>query len=199
MQNIEHSRRIGMRIATGAARIWALGRFFFLLSIAGAVVPATAATTDVSPAGFIVSFTDEIKASPADAWKGIVQLPRWWSGEHTWSGNASNLSLDVTAGGCWCERWGNGESVRHGVVVLVRPGSALRIDASLGPLQELAVNGILTITTGAKDGRNFLRMTYRVSGNANAGLVELAPAVDSVLGTQYQRLKTLIETGKVGP
>jgi len=28
-------------------------------------------------------------------WKAIVQLPRWWNDVHTYSGKASNLSLDA--------------------------------------------------------------------------------------------------------
>jgi hypothetical protein len=198
-----------MHKAQGRERIenqiaWeALSRCGWIWLLLTAVVlfaaPAAAATKDVSPIGFISTFGNEINASPQDAWKSIVQLPRWWSGEHTWSGDAGNLSLDATAGGCWCERWGNGQSVQHGVVVLVQPGSVLRVNASLGPLQELAVNAVLTISVSEKDGKTFLRMTYRVSGNSNSDLVELAPAVDGVLGTQYQRLKALIETGKAGP
>jgi len=161
-------------------------------ALAGA---AAAATSDVSPAGFISTFREEVKATPEATWSAIQQLPRWWSGEHTYSGQASNLTLEPRAGGCWCERWGDGASVQHGTVILVQPGSVLRISAALGPLQELAVNGVLTLATGVNDGKTVLRLTYRVSGNPTANLDRLAPAVDQVLGAQYQRLKALAEAG----
>jgi hypothetical protein len=88
--------------------------------------------------------------------------------------------------------------VRHGTVILVQPGSVIRFDAALGPLQELAVQGILTIVTGVQDGKTMLRMTYRVAGNGEAALDQLAPPVDRVKGLQYRRLKALIETGRPG-
>ena len=158
--------------------------------------PAHAETSAVSPSGFLASFREEVKATPDDVWRAIVQLPQWWSNAHSWSGQAANMSLELRAGGCWCERWGDGHSAQHGQVVMVQPGRVLRLFASLGPLQELAVNGVLTIATGTQDGKTVLRLSYRVSGNADAGLDKLAPAVDRVLGAQYQRLKSLAETGR---
>jgi uncharacterized protein YndB with AHSA1/START domain len=167
-----------------------------LLALAALAAPAQAETSSVTPTGFTSSFREEVNAAPDDVWKAIVALPRWWSDQHTWSGQASNMTLELNAGGCWCERWGNGQSVQHGQVVLVQPGRVLRLNAGLGPLQELAVSGVLTIVTSAQDGKTFLRMTYRVAGNADAGLEKLAPTVDQVMGTQYRRLKSLAETGK---
>jgi uncharacterized protein YndB with AHSA1/START domain len=166
--------------------------------LALAALPAGADVAEVTPAGFTVSYREEIKATPDAAWKAIVALPSWWDGEHTYSGQAANLSVDAQAGGCWCERWGDGRSVRHGTVILVQPGSVIRFDAALGPLQELAVQGILTIVTGVQDGKTMLRMTYRVAGNDAAALDKLAPPVDRVIGLQYRRLKALIETGRPG-
>ena len=168
---------------------------FCALGMAVFGAPAAAETSNVSPTGFVSTFREEVKATTEDAWKATLQLPRWWSDAHTYSGKASNLSLDATAGGCWCERWGEGNSVQHGQVMLVQPGRVIRMNASLGPLQELAVNGVLTIVTSAQDGKTFLRMTYRVTGNADAGLDKLAPVVDQVIGAQYRRLKLLAETG----
>ena len=150
----------------------------------------------VSATGFTSNFRDELKASPDDVWKALVQLPRWWNASHTYSGQASNLTFDAHAGGCWCERWGNGQSVQHGTVVLAMPGKVLRVLGNLGPLQDLPVNGVLTFAITTQDGKTALRMTYRVAGPADAGLETLAPAVDRVIGEQYKRLKALIETGR---
>lgn len=167
-----------------------------LLALAAVVPPAAAEPSNVSPAGFTVQFREEIRATPEAAWKAIAALPSWWDDQHTYSGKAANLSVDVQAGGCWCERWADGQSVRHGTVILVQPGRAIRFDAALGPLQELAVQGILTLATGTQDGRTVLRLTYRVAGNEAAGLDKLAPPVDRVMGLQFRRLKALIETGR---
>jgi uncharacterized protein YndB with AHSA1/START domain len=167
-----------------------------VLLCAAVALPARAETSNVSPTGFVSSFREEAKATPDTVWRAIAELPRWWHDDHTWSGKASNMSLEPTAGGCWCERWGDGRSVQHGQVVLVQPGRVIRLNASLGPLQELAVNGVLTIVTSAQEGKTALRLTYRVSGNADAGLEKLASVVDQVLATQYKRLKALAETGQ---
>ena len=129
-----------------------------------------------------------------------MQLPRWWSDAHTWSGKAANLSLDAQAGGCWCERWddrGSAASVQHAQVLMVLPGRALRLRGNLGPLQALPVDGVLDIVTSAQDGKTMLRLSYRVGGPADAGLEQMASAVDRVLGEQFKRLKALVETGRV--
>lgn len=157
---------------------------------------ANAEAVNVSPTGFTSQYRDELKASGGEIWNALVQLPRWWNGSHTYSGQASNLSLDVQAGGCWCERWGDGQSVQHGTVVLALPGRVLRVLGNLGPLQDLPVSGVLTFAITTQDGKTTLRMTYRVAGPPDAGLEKLAPLVDRVMGEQYQRLKALAETGR---
>lgn len=174
-----------------------------LIGFLFAVQSAQADTTAVSSSGFTSSFRAEIKAAPAQAWGAVIQLPRWWNPSHTYSGNAANLSLDAQAGGCMCERWrdaaGASHSVQHALVVLAQEGRVLRLSGGLGPLQDMAVVGVLTIVTaagaGAEADKHFLRMTYRVAGGAEAGLDKLAPAVDGVIGEQFKRLKSLIETG----
>ena len=50
--------------------------------------PVWADPGNVTPHGFISIFRDEVKASPADLWQAVVQLPRWWSSQHTYSGQA---------------------------------------------------------------------------------------------------------------
>lgn len=157
---------------------------------------AWADVSDVSPTGFTSTHRQEVQASAATVWQAITQLPQWWSDQHTWSGKAANMQLELQAGGCWCERWGNGQSVMHGQVVLVQPGRLVRLNAALGPLQELGVNGVLTLITAEQEGKTVLRMTYRVSGAPQAGLEKLAPVVDRVMGEQYQRLKRMAETGQ---
>lgn len=153
-----------------------------------AAAPAAAELTAVSGTGFTSNFRTEVAAPPAGVWRAITQLPQWWSDEHTWSGKAGNMVLELHAGGCWCERWGDGQSVMHGQVLWVQPGRLLRLNAALGPLQELGVAGVFTLVTSAQDGKTFVRLTYRVSGAPEAGLDKLAPVVDKVLAEQFQRL-----------
>jgi uncharacterized protein YndB with AHSA1/START domain len=106
------------------------------------------------------------------------------------------MTLELRAGGCWCESWDGGQSVQHGQVLLAQPGRLIRLAAALGPLQELPARGVLTIVTSAQEGKTFLRMTYRVGGPPDIGLDKLAPVVDQVMGQQFRRLKSMIETGK---
>jgi uncharacterized protein YndB with AHSA1/START domain len=162
--------------------------------LAGAA--ANAEVIQVSPHGFTVQYREEVQATPVQTWAAIAQLPRWWNDGHTWSGKAANLSLDLTAGGCWCERWGEGQSVMHGQVLQVQPGRVLRVAAKLGPLLEMPMDGVFTLVTSAQDGKTMLRLSYRVGGPPDAALDKLAPAVDRVLGEQFKRLKLLAETGK---
>ena len=160
-----------------------------------ALAPARAEITQSGPSGFTSDFGEPVDASPEVVWKAVIALPTWWSGAHTYSGKASNLQLDARAGGCWCETW-NGGSVQHARVVLVLPGRVLRLHGGLGPLQDLPVEGVLNIAVGVRDGRTRLRMLYRVAGAADLGLEKLAAPVDGVMGTQFRRLKALIETGR---
>jgi len=168
-----------------------------LLVLAGAT--AHADTSDVSSSGFTITYAMVVDAEPQKVWQAFTQLPKWWNNAHSWSGQASNMTLDASADGCWCEQWtvgGAPASAVHGRVLLVLPGSALRLQAWLGPLQEQAAAGVLTFGTARRDGATRLRVTYRVAGAPEAGLDKLAPAVDGVIGEQAKRLKAFIETGK---
>jgi uncharacterized protein YndB with AHSA1/START domain len=125
-----------------------------------------------------------IDAPAAQAWESLIHPERWWPADHTWSGKRESLSIDATAGGCYCERWAGG-SAEHGSVIMAIPGKLLRLSAALGPLQEMAVSGVLTITLAAQDGVTVADVSYRVSGDAAHKLDELAPIVDQVLGQQF--------------
>lgn len=152
-----------------------------------------AEASQVTASGFVSTFREEVRATPEKVWKTIVQLPSWWDGRHTYSGQASNLRLEPRAGGCFCETWGDGNSVDHARVLLVQSGRVLRMQGAFGPLQDMAVQGVLTIVTSAQEGKTFLRMTYRVNGSAESGLDKMAKVVDEVLGVQYGRLKAAAE------
>ena len=172
-------------------------RRLFALALLALPVVVHAETSGVSATGFTVTFTREVSAPPEKLWAAITQVGAWWNSEHTWSGKASNMSIDLRASGCWCENW-DGGSVLHGTVAMIQPGRVLRFYSNLGPLQDRATSGVLTFAqSAAKDKAALtLKVTYKIAGPADAGLVELAPAVDRVIGEQVKRLVSFAETGK---
>ena len=151
-------------------------------------------TSDLSDTGFLVTYRFELAATPQKIFESVARIDQWWNPEHTWSGDARNLSLDPSPGGCFCERWKDG-AVQHARVVATLRDSLVRLEGSLGPLQALAVNGILSFAMKANGDKSLLVVTYRISGNAAAGLQKLAPAVDRVIGEQAGRLAAYVETG----
>ena len=170
-------------------------RLFAFAFTAAALIFTPASRAEVassSPSSFVIQTEVEIAAAPADVWRDLTQIDRWWNPAHTYSGNASNLRLDTRAGGCWCERWGNHQSVEHMRVVLVmeREGvRTLRMIGGLGPLQEMGITGVLTFTVAPFANGAKLTMTYRVSGDPSLHLDAIATPVDSVLMDQIARLR----------
>lgn len=162
--------------------------------LAGAV-NASAELSGVTPAGFTVSHRHEVKAAPQQVFEAIGRVDRWWDGEHTYSGNPAHLRLDLSAGGCFCERW-DGGSIVHAEVIYVGKDSVVRLQGGLGPLQELAVSGVLTFAAKTVEGKTVLTATYRVVGGADSGLEKWAGPVDRVIGEQVARLARYVDAGK---
>lgn len=149
-----------------------------------AALPAAAAVKQSAPDGFFVEHRLHIAATPAQAWATLAQPARWWPREHTWSGDPANLSLSLTLGGCFCERWPDG-GAEHGHVILLRRNELVRLSAALGPLQDMAVTGVLSIAIAPKDDGSEAVVTYRVSGTPAHALDKLATVVDQVIGLQF--------------
>ena len=168
-----------------------------LLLTATVAPPAHAETSGVTPSGFLVTHRLEVKASPQRVFDALGRIGRWWNVEHSYSGQGANLTLDLKAGGCFCERWAGG-SVLHAQVVFVdRTHHAVRLLGALGPLQERAVQGVLTFAAApAAGGKTMLTVTYRVTGPADVGLDKSAAAVDGVIGEAAKRLASFVESGK---
>jgi len=159
---------------------------------------STAASADVvksSQEGFVVRETAVVKAGRETVWAALVEPGRWWNKDHSWSGDAKNLTLEPRAGGCFCETLPGGGSAEHMRVVQAVPGSLLRLKGALGPLQSEALEGVLTVELKAVDGATSIEWTYVVGGYARFPLKEIAPAVDTVLGEQAGRLASLVERG----
>jgi hypothetical protein len=166
-----------------------------LLLAAGLHASAVSAPTEVSPTGFVVSLRHETSATPQGLYQALGRIEQWWNGSHSYSGKASNLSLPLQAGGCFCERWEQ-NSIEHARVVNAFENRLLRLSGALGPLQALAVEGVLSFAISEKDGRTTLEVTYRVAGPASAGLDRLAAPVDGVIAEQAKRLVSFAETGR---
>jgi uncharacterized protein YndB with AHSA1/START domain len=162
----------------------------------GLASPAGAAVVDAQRNGFEVREEAEVAAPPARVYAALGQIGQWWLGEHSYSGDARNLSLDLKAGGCFCERLKDGGSARHLGVILVQPNALVRLEGALGPLATTGGSGHLTITLIPKGAGTDVVLTYDFGGYAMDDMDQWAAPVDAVLGAQLGRLKRYIETGK---
>lgn len=165
------------------------------LAVSSLALPAAAEVTTVEAGGFQVKTVVEIAAPRADVWKALLQPGRWWNPQHSWSGEAKNLSLEARAGGCFCERWPSGEAM-HMLVWFVKPEAELRLWGALGPLSMQGAAGGLSVELQQAGPRSTkATLTYTVGGYLVGGAKTWAPIVDGVLLDQMQRLERAVETG----
>jgi uncharacterized protein YndB with AHSA1/START domain len=149
--------------------------------------------------GFVVESIVLAEASAATVYRDLTQVARWWDPKHTWSGSVKNLTLKPKAGGCFCEKLANGGSVQHARVVFAQPGKVLRLEGALGPLQDMAVSGVLTFALAPDGPGTRITMTYRVAGILTMDSAKLAPLVDQVMSVQLGRLGAFASGRPVGP
>jgi len=166
-----------------------------LFSLGGA---AGAAVVHAAPGGFELKQVVHISAPATRVYAALIQPAKWWNSQHTYSGNAANLSLDARPGGCFCEALPNGGAVQHLVVVNVQPNEALELRGALGPFHARGVDGVLAFElTPAGDGVD-LTMTNDLGGYMSEGMDSWAPKADGMLAEQLARLKRYVETGAPG-
>jgi uncharacterized protein YndB with AHSA1/START domain len=165
------------------------------LTCAAALTTAAVAgeVIDRGAGGFTLRTTAQIAAAPDRVFRALVDVGSWWSKEHTYTGDATNMSIVAQPGGCFCERLPTGGGIEHGRVVYVAPGSLLRLDTALGPLQELGVTGSMTWQIAPNGQGSRVTMTYAVGGYMPGGLDKLADPVDKVLAEQVALLKAHVE------
>lgn len=178
-----------------------LSKYLTALAVPAAVISASAAhakVIDQSEIGFTVAHTAQVAASPEDVWTMLRMPQKWWSSEHSWSGDAANFWLDSQAGGCFCEklpdptgatRPGGGPgpgmgSVQHARILFARPNEMMRLSGAFGPLQGEALTGTLTIQIKKTPTGSALRFDYVVGGYMRFKVTDIAPAVDKVIGAQ---------------
>ena len=165
--------------------------------------PARAEVVATGNNGFVVRVTAEVTAKPADAWKTMTSPAQWWSSQHTFSGDAANLTLDPVVGGCFCETLPRPDDapatqkpggVQHMRVIYVEPPRAMRLVGALGPLQSEALAATMTMTIKPTDKGSRILFEYVAGGFMRYKVEEIAPAVDRMLAGQITSL-----AGKLGP
>ena len=156
---------------------------------------ASADVVDTAPGGFTVKIVAEVAAPPARVYQALTdRIGSWWDKDHTYSGDAANLSIDAGPGGCFCERLPGGGGVSHMTVIYAEPGKMLRLSGGLGPLQDLAVAGVMSWKLSEAAGKTTIEVTYKVSGYlpGPGGVGGLAAPVDAVLSAQVRRLAQFV-------
>jgi uncharacterized protein YndB with AHSA1/START domain len=164
------------------------GLFALLVASTGLLGEAQANVVAAAAEGFTIVIETDVAVPPDVAYQKFVNGPAlWWEDQHTYSGKAAHMTLDPRAGGCFCEQIDGGGSVSHGTVLYADPGNALRLATALGPLQEMAVVGTLSVAFAPRPEGTHLTLTYRVYGGFTSDAVELSKLVDAVIATQVQR------------
>lgn len=168
-----------------------------------APMPAMADVVDEEGSAFVTRETRVVEATPREAWMALISPAGWWSDDHTWSGDAANMTLTPQAGGCFCERIPEVEteetvglegSVQHMVVVYAAPDKALRLRGALGPLQSEAVTGVLTVAFEEVEQGTSITFEYVVSGYMRYEVPTISKAVDGVMTAQLDGLAALLGT-----
>lgn len=145
---------------------------------------AQAEVKDSSPTGFTIENTQVVPVDAMTAWNALVNdVGRWWPKDHTWWGDASKLSIQARAGGCFCEING-AQQAWHMTVTFVDPGKTLRMTGGLGPLQAMGVSGALEWRLKPAEGGTRITLYYRAGGYTPDDLSKFVPVIDKVQGLQ---------------
>jgi uncharacterized protein YndB with AHSA1/START domain len=161
---------------------------------------ANAEILDSTAGGFTVRTTLDIKAPPGDVYRKLIhEIGDWWDPAHTFSGDAHNLRIEDRPGGCMCEKLPNDGFSRHLEVITMAPGKQIVLAGAIGPMQTVAATGSLQIQFTPADGGTKLEITYAVTGYLPKGMNTWAAPLDMVLGQQFTRLKSYVETGHAAP
>ena len=155
----------------------------------GASAPVSAEVVSASDNGFEVREAVTLVVPPEDAFVSFEDIGSWWDPQHTYSGKSENLSLNLSPGGCFCERFPKGGGIEHLRVTYVEPGSRVVLSGSLGPLLYEATSGVMDVQVKKVAGGAQMILDYKVAGFAKGGAAKLAPAVDQVLAEQLKRYR----------
>jgi hypothetical protein len=149
---------------------------------------ADAAIVDSTRLGFTVKHEKNMSVDPMTLHNIFCkEIGQWWDPEHTWSGKSENLYIQVYPGGAFGEQMESGKAVRHMSVIYLDPGKVFRMQGALGPLQQYAVTGIMTLEFKRNGDSTHVSLTYTVGGYIPGGASKFAAVVDQVLDSQFQR------------
>ena len=162
-----------------------------LLLSAFLAAPAVAEVKSASGNSFSIEHKAVVPVAPARLFASFGEVGRWWNPEHSYSGKAGNLTMDLRAGGCFCEKLPGGGGIEHLRIVYVDPGKRVVLTGALGPLLYEAVNGVMDVQIKPSGPGSELTLSYKATGFAGGGADKLAPVVDRVVGEQVQRLAGL--------
>jgi hypothetical protein len=164
-------------------------KYLVAFGLLAASAPAAADVVSASPNGFEVRHTVNLVVRPEVAFQAFANVAGWWNPDHTYSGSSANLSLALTPGGCFCERFPKGGGIEHLRVTYVQPGERMLLTGSLGPLLYEATSGVLDVQVKRTGGGSQLTLSYRAAGFYKGGADKLAPIVDQVLAEQMRRYR----------
>lgn len=161
--------------------------FWMTVAVLACTTSAMAEVITAAPSHYTLKHKAPSSMPPSELWDRLTQPASWWHPDHTYSGDAANLTLRLEVGGLWEENW-NGSSVLHGTVLHVVPGSKLQINAPFGPLKDIGVTVIWTIDIEAKGTGSMVTFTEVANGSNYSKLDELSGAVDYVKAEAIRRL-----------
>jgi hypothetical protein len=175
-------------------------RLCLILVTSLALAQAHADVKDATASGFTIENTAHVPADTMTAWKALVDdVGRWWPRDHTWWGNASELTIEPRGGGCFCERNGEQQAL-HLFVTFADPGKLLRMTGGLGPLQGMGLHGVLEVRLApAEDGGTTITMFYRAGGYTPDDLSQFAAVVDQVQSQQLGGLADYLRRNHAAP
>ena len=153
---------------------------------------ALAEVTAKGETGFNLKISRAVPVEPAAAYNQFLKVDEWWIKGHTWFGSAENLSIDASAGGCFCEIDGE-RQVHHMLVTFVDPSQEIKLTGGLGPLQMMGVHGGMSWRFETAGTGTEIVLSYNVSGFAPGGLLDLAEVVDAILTAQLEALIAQLE------
>ena len=164
-----------------------------LMLLAASTLAATAQAEilESSDSHFVLRHEATSALSADTLWERLIEPSTWWESDHTFSGDAANLTLEVVAGGHWREDW-DGNSVAHGRVLTVLKGRILTMEAPFGPLQAMGAYSVWTITiTPNDDGTSTVAFDETAIAPPGEDMPAMAEAVNLV--------KSVAIVGLAGP
>ena len=156
-----------------------------VVAVLAAASPAAAEIVSRSENAVTMRFAAPTRIDGVRASGSLEALPLWWDGDHSYTGDAANLSLDLAPGGCWCERMPDGTDFDHGRTVSAEDGRIL-FHAPFGPLRGKATRADLTVAW-AETG---VTWTFVIEG---PGVGAMADPVHGVMEAGFQRWVRFLE------